>query len=60
MKLDCGESWPVKKERLKNWHRWYAWFPIQVGNHDCRWLEWIERKGDHACYGGDWFWEYRA
>ena len=53
MKFNCGLSADEKRqqeiERSENWHRWFAWKPIRVGSRDCRWLEWIERKGtsDH-------------
>ncbi len=60
MQFDCGEDWEAKKKRLTNWHSWYALFPTRVGNHDCRWMEWIERKGKYSNYGGDWFWEYQS
>lgn len=61
MKFDCGETFAEKKRRLKQWHRWFAWRPVKVNDHDCRWLEWVERRGDY--YPGyadnDWEWEHR-
>lgn len=61
MKFDCGETVSEKASRLSVWHRWFAWRPVQVTSHDCRWLAWIERKGTWD-YGLDseWIWEYRA
>ena len=59
MKFNCGEDWRTKLKRLKDWHPWFAWYPIQVGNKKCCWLERIERKGEYGAIGGDWFWEYR-
>ncbi len=59
MKFDCGEDWEHKHKRLSAWHSHFVWFPVRVGNHDCRWLEVIERKGNYSGYGGDWWWEYR-
>lgn len=60
MKFDCGPT-PEEKRRAKAqrkaakraaWkakvytpHKWFAWFPVQVGSHDCRWLEHVERHG---------------
>jgi len=41
-KLDAERQ---KRDALVVWHRFFAWTPIRVGSHDCRWLEWIERKG---------------
>jgi hypothetical protein len=58
MKFECG---PTAAERIaaeQEWHPSFAWFPIRVGSHDCRWLERIERRA-HYSWGGRW-WEYRA
>ena len=46
MKFDCGETFYSKIERTKEWHDWFAWRPVRVANHDCRWLETVERKLD--------------
>lgn len=57
MKFDC-DKWKYKYE----WHRWFAWYPVKVAEHDCRWLEYVDRKGELICGGfGDafWNWEYR-
>lgn len=61
MKFDCGETWIEKKIRLEQWHRWFAWRPVAVAPHDCRWLEYVERKGERyiGCSGSCWDWEYR-
>lgn len=61
MKWDCGPTWAEKKAALEEWHRWFAWHPVRVGSHDCRWLERIERRG--VTYYDPiamWEWEYRA
>jgi hypothetical protein len=67
MKLDCGKrSRPVRRElRIRAkclWHIWYAWFPVRVGPHDCRWLEPVQRRGtyhENWGEGGDyWIWDY--
>lgn len=62
MKFDCGETWSEKKERLGKWHRHFAWWPVSITSHDCRWLEFVERKGELFCFYDDcgWAWEYRA
>lgn len=67
MKLDCGptaeEKLEAKEFRLKNWHKFFALIPRRIGeSHECRWLEFIERKGQYVCgYGGCWWeWEYRV
>lgn len=62
MKFDCGETWEEEKERKSQWHRWFAWKPVYIANHDCRWLEFVERKGEY-CSGYDsdyWNWIYRS
>lgn len=45
MKFDCGPTWREKRNARKEWHRWFALLPRRVGSHDCRWFEYIERKG---------------
>lgn len=44
MKFDCGETRQEKWSRLGKWHRWFAWHPVKVGIHDCRWFEYVERR----------------
>lgn len=55
MKFDCGPTKQhkdaqavarkeVTARRLRNWHRVFAVIPIKLGPHDCRWLEWVERR----------------
>jgi hypothetical protein len=54
MKFDCGKSYARKTQ----WHLWFAWYPVQVYTRDCRWLEYVERKG--TVYSGycDSYWRY--
>jgi len=60
MKWDCGPTWQEKKAALEAWHKWFAWRPIMVASHDCRWLETIERKGKYSDYfDSHWTWKYR-
>lgn len=47
MKFDCGDRGKAKIARMKEWHRWFAWRPIRLADHDCRWLEVVERKGTY-------------
>lgn len=73
MKFNCGPSQEVRDELYRKeyherrqareqWHSWYAWFPVRVGEDDCRWLELVERKQryefPHIKCGE--YWEYRA
>jgi hypothetical protein len=44
MKLDFGETREEKDARLQEWHRWFAWYPVYVGPHDYRWMEYVERR----------------
>lgn len=61
MKFDCGLSWEDWSTRRKSWHRWFAWRPVRLASHDCRWLEYVLRKGTFCIgYGEAWWeWEYR-
>lgn len=61
MKFDCGPSRKTKIERKQEWHDWFAWHPVRLGEHDCRWLETVERKGElQFCFEGFcWEYEYR-
>lgn len=62
MKFDCGETYAEWEERIGRWHSWFAWYPVRVGKHDCRWLERVERKGTvEFSYDGLYTnWQYRA
>jgi hypothetical protein len=55
-----SESWPVKVERMGEWHRWFAWHPVRVGER-MHWLEFVLRRGGYmpGFDGGYWEWEYR-
>jgi hypothetical protein len=57
MRFDCD-----KHLYKQEWHRWFAWYPVKVKTHDCRWLEYIDRKVTYRlCYDGwDKNTEYRA
>ena len=57
MKFDCGKT----IDEMKDWHPWFAWHPVRVGPHDCRWLETIERRLWGFTVEDSWYiWEYRA
>lgn len=58
MKWNCGPTWREKMAATEQWHRWFAWHPVRIGSRDCRWLEYVERKGEYG-YNGLAF-EYRA
>lgn len=46
MKFQCGKTRDEKREavirKVFNWHLVFAWLPIKIGKHDCRWLEYVE------------------
>lgn len=61
MKFDCGLTSYEKYEARKQWHRWFAYRPVRIGTHDCRWLETVERKRNIGQWPGiPNTWEYRA
>lgn len=33
----------VYKDPRKQWHRWFAWFPVRVSKTQIAWLEYVER-----------------
>ena len=43
MKFKCGKT-QAEKDAKFQWHQWFAWKPVSVGEGDCRWLEVVERK----------------
>lgn len=61
MKVNCGETWEEKKARLFAWHRFFCLWPRRVGPGDCRWLEYIWRRGTFVgVWDPYWEWEYKA
>lgn len=59
MKFNCGKTYATRvkelmpalereRERVSQWQRWFAWRPVRLGDNDCRWLEWVERKPTHC------------
>ena len=54
MKVDCNK----RENRLLNWHRWFAWYPVHVGKNDCRWLEVVMRKGVYGSNTYDEWWDW--
>jgi len=54
--------WMTQRARRKEWHWWFAWYPVTLTDTDYRvWLEWVERReGWSPGYGSDSFeWFYR-
>lgn len=47
MKFNCDyfrNKREKRNERLRNWHKWFAWHPIRIAENDCRWLECVNRR----------------
>lgn len=55
MKINCGPSPEAKRAakeaaeqaetlRQREWHDFFTWKPLRLGENDCRWLETIERR----------------
>jgi len=49
------------KEYLKEWHLWFALFPVYTKAHERLWLTYVERKGEFCPgYLDGWNFEYRS
>lgn len=65
MKFNCGltsiERRKLKFNKLGNWHKFFCLVPRRMPNGECRWLEYVERKGVLYAYrsGDIWYWTYR-
>jgi hypothetical protein len=64
MMLKCGPSLVQRLEsryrRKRDWHRWFAWYPVRINDGMCIWFEWVEAKNTGpACLDGWDEWEYR-
>lgn len=57
MKFRCGESRKDYIKRMGQWHRWFAWYPVRVGENDCRWLEFVWRLCIYRSEWGDVYWD---
>jgi hypothetical protein len=44
---------------LCDWHPWFAWYPVEVGN-EIVWLESVERKMTDCMYGESWEYQYKG
>lgn len=53
MRFNCGPDGYtrriLKAKKMMDWHKHFCWFPVRLGEGDCRWLEAIERKYDYWC-----------
>jgi hypothetical protein len=55
------ETFDKQKARLGQWHRWFAWFPVDIALGTTVWLETVERRMEYqTCYADSgWEKEYR-
>jgi hypothetical protein len=58
MKFNCGPTRAEKRAAKQEWHNWFAWFPVRVGDRDCRWFETVKRKGHYYALYCDEYWKY--
>lgn len=47
----------IPKQRPTDWHRWFAWFPVEVDGVK-HWLEYVYRLEEHSMVGS--FYRYRG
>lgn len=49
--------WTTKYSKKFNWHKWFAWFPVGIGDNKMIWWEKVERRkqGNQECI----YWEYK-
>lgn len=63
MIFNCGLTWEEKFKLKQQWHRWFAWYPVRTGDHECRWLEYIEQQliiRRYPSHRTITLWEYRS
>lgn len=39
--------WTPRSIKRQEWHRWWAWYPVDDGAERV-WLEWVERRHLHG------------
>lgn len=51
-----------RSPRHIKWHRWFAWFPVNISDDEVAWLQYVERRAELLVGfdGGYWRWDYRA
>jgi len=42
------------------WHRWFAWYPVNDVRMTTKWLQFVERRWDKGEKTGDAEWRYRS
>jgi hypothetical protein len=60
------ESPKERIDRLTQWHKWFAWHPVEITPNESRWFEFVMRKGTQNPWSlviHDWpefLWEYQV
>lgn len=54
-----AEKRRAKEQAKYEWHRWFAWYPVQVYCDQYYWLCWIERKRVSSVLERD-YWFYSS
>lgn len=52
--MAAGDRWRAAHAHKAVWHRWFAWYPVRLTDHDCRWMEWVERRQEFYSGGTIW------
>lgn len=49
-----------KKKNLREWHNWFAWYPVKISEHRLVWMTKIQQRviSYEPMYGSP-YWEYR-
>lgn len=42
------------------WHRWFAWYPVNDVRMTTKWLQFVERRWDKGEKTGEAEWRYRS
>lgn len=54
-------KWKISPQfNYKEWHRWFAWYPVKLKNNQRVWLEYVERKLDGYTIDYIACWSYRS
>lgn len=55
-----GSAWREqdRQAKLSNWHTWFAWYPVRLGEFEVVWLERLKRKGKFYEGAGHYWWQW--
>ena len=52
--------WIVMRILRTQWHRWFAWYPVNEVRMTTKWLQFVERRWDKGEKTGEAEWRYRS